>query len=528
MREFIISIIAFSEGRRLIAMKNRDKLRAKASAIASSVAAGAMRQDLARSNMSSYRLYRIIAVLMLVEVLSSLEISMVYTAFPTIQREFNDPHMTGWLLTSFLLVQAGTAAVGGRLGDIFGRKLLLVVIVAICILGSLVSAMAPSLELIILGRTAQGVSGAILPLCYGITRQATTPKSTPFFIGCLTGAYAFAAALGYIVAGYLTDTGSWRSIFWFTASYGAAILPLLLLVVPEFRNPAASKNLDILGGLLFMPAIASLLYGVMLLGKAGWNSLDALTFLSAGAAILACWYWYEARHKDPLIDVSLLREPKIAMGNVCICLMAMGGSQVGLLSMMILQQPAETGIGFGVTATLAGVLKLPANVATAASAALAGWIAGKYGAHRAVLQGAVVGMLAWGFLVFFHSNLWLVIFGTIAAAFSIGMLLAALPNMILEASPLERSSETTGLAAVLRGIGITMGTQILTTMLAGSRTSLPGSSANFASEAAYQRCFGFVALTLATIAILCHFVDAQKLDRSSRARALLPDARTNQ
>lgn len=472
----------------------------------------AIREKPASGEMSNYRLYCIIAVLMVVEVLSSLEISMVYVAFPTIQREFDDPHMTSWLLTSFLLVQAGTAAVGGRLGDIFGRKRLLAIIVVICVLGSLVSAVAPNLELIIAGRAAQGVSGAILPLCYGITRQVTTPTSAPFFIGCLTGAYAFAAAMGYIVAGYLTDMGSWRFIFWFTVIYGAAALPLLLLVVPEYRNPAATRNLDIMGGLMFMPAIASLLYGVMLITRSGWGGADALAFLATGIAVLAYWFWYEGRHENPLIDVRLLREPKIAMGNVCIFLMAMGGSQVGLISMMILQQPAATGVGFGATATLAGVLKLPANVATAASAALAGWVAGKYGAYRAVLQGAVIGMAAWGFLVVFHDGLWLVIFGTIVAAFSIGMLLAALPNMILEASPLERSSETTGLAAVLRGIGITMGAQILTTILASSRVSLPGSGASFASETAYQLCFGFIALTLAVIVILCHFVTPQRLN----------------
>ncbi|MFA7270353.1 MAG: MFS transporter [Sterolibacterium sp.] len=451
---------------------------------------------------------------MMVEVLSSLEISMVFTAFPTIQREFNDPHMTGWLLTSFLLVQAGTAAVGGRLGDIFGRKRLLTIIIAICILGSFVSAVAPNLELIILGRAAQGVSGAILPLCYGITRQVTTPKSAPFYIGCLTGAYAFAAAMGYIVAGYLTDMGSWRFIFWFTVIYGVTVLPLLLLVVPECRNPPTSKHLDIVGGLLFMPAIACLLYGVMLVGKLGWHAADTLVFLSLGSAILVYWFWHEARHEDPLIDVSLMREPKIAMGNVCIFLVGMGGSQIGLISMLILQQPAATGVGFGVTATLAGILKLPANIATALSAALSGWIAGKYGAHRAVLQGAVIGTLAWGFLIFFHASLWLTMLGIIVAAFSVGMLLAALPNMILEASPLERSSETTGLAAVLRGIGITMGAQILTTILAGSRVSLPGSNANFASETAYWLCFGYIALTVVVIVLLSLFINPQRLNGS--------------
>lgn len=472
-------------------------------------------ENSARGDVPNHRLYRTIAVLMMVEVLSSLEISMVYTAFPTIQREFNDPHRTGWLLTSFLLVQAGTAAVGGRLGDIFGRKRLLLIIISICIVGSLVSAVASNLELIILGRAAQGVSGAILPLCYGIARQATTPERAPFFVGCLAGAYAFAAAMGYIVAGYLTDIGSWRSIFWFTVIYGGVILPLLSLLVAEFKSPLGAKNLDIAGGLLFMPAIGSLLYGIVLVARSGWRSADTLSYLSVGAALLACWFRHEARHDDPLIDVRLLREPKIAMGNVCMVLMAMGGSQVGLISMMILQQPPATGVGLGLTATLAGILKLPANVTTAASAALAGWIAGKYGAHRAVLQGAAIGTLAWGFLLFFHDTAWLVVLAIVVAALSIGMLLAALPNMILEASPLARSSETTGLAAVLRGIGITLGAQILTTFLAGSRVKLPGSEASFASEDAYRLCFGYIASTLAAIVVLCLFVTPQRLKRSS-------------
>lgn len=441
------------------------------------------------------------AVLLLVEVLSSLETSMIYSALPTITREFKDIASVGWILTGFLLVQAGTAAIGARLGDIYGRQRLLMILVALCGIGSLISAVAPTIELIIFGRAIQGASGAILPLCYGLTRQLAPQGSAPFWIGCLTGAYSFAAGLGYFLGGYLSDIGSWRSIFSFTAGYSLLLLPLLLLV-PQIRNPLASKKIDILGGVLFVPAVGAVLYGLTQAPKWGWTSPGALAFMLGGAALLAVWFWWEARHANPLIDVKLLRRREVLVGNACGGLASLGMMQLPLISMLILQQPVLAGVGLAVSATVAGILKLPSNIGSLFAAPFSGWISTKYGSRWALLLGSLVGAVAWTLFVPLHATVTQVVAVSVLCAFGSSMLLAAIPNTILEGAPLDRSSEVTGLSAVIRGMFSAVGAQTITMLLASTQAVDPASGARFPTEEAYDLAFSFVAGTAALAAAL--------------------------
>jgi MFS family permease len=445
------------------------------------------------------RFYTIMGVLLLVEVLSSLETSMIYSALPTIAREFGGMGSVGWLLTAFMLVSAGVAAVGARLGDIFGRQRLLLILVAFCGVGSLISAFAPTMELIILGRAIQGASGAILPLCYGLTRQLAPKGSAPFWIGCLTGAYAFASGLGYFLGGYLSDIGSWRSIFSFTAIYSVLLLPLLLLV-PQIPSAAIRRGLDVLGGVLLVPAVAAILYGISVAPKVGWTSPTALGFVVGGAALLAVWAWWEARHDNPLIDVKLLRRREVLIGNVCGALATMGMMQLPLVTMLILQQPVVAGVGLAVTATMAGLLKLPSNVGSLIAAPLSGWMSTRFGSRWALLAGSALGAVAWALFVPFHATVTQVVVVSVLCAFGSSMLLAAIPNTILEGAPLDRSSEVTGLSAVIRGMFGAIGAQTITMLLASSQAKDPLSGSLFPTEQAYDLTFAFVAGTAAAAA----------------------------
>src|SRR5690606_23751207 len=114
----------------------------------------------------------IITILVLVEIISAFETSMVFAAIPTIIRDFNsDAGTVGWAVTAFLLVAAAAAAVCGRIGDMYGRERVLIVLLAAATVGSLVSALGDSIGAIIVGRAIQGVAGAILPLCIGLARE---------------------------------------------------------------------------------------------------------------------------------------------------------------------------------------------------------------------------------------------------------------------------------------------------------------------------------------------------------------------
>lgn len=459
-------------------------------------------EDGGGSGISRNRFYAAMSVLLLVEILGSMEQTMILSAIPVVVRQFGDVQKVGWLMTSFGLVTAATAAIGGRLGDIFGRRRLLVIVVALGGIGSLISAVASTLEWIIVGRAIQGTAGIILPLCYGIVRDLAPPGKSPFWIGLITGGYAFAAAFGYIIGGYFADAGHWQSLFFFTAATAIVSILLILLIIPLGSRQGSSGRLDIVGGVLFAPAVAAVLYGITKGPTLGWSSATPWLFIGGGLATLIFWVWYESRCKDPLIDVRLLMVGPVAVGNICSALTAIGSMQLAFILFMLLQQPVVAGVGLGVTATLAGILKLPSNATSLLGAPLGGWIATRYGTRWTVIAGGVISALSWGTLIFAHYSLTEVIIASVFCGLGNILVLVGIPNMVLEGAPKERSSEATGMVSVLRGLFSAVGSQVVALLLSLSVVVDPLSGAKLPSDHGYKLVFFAVACSSIVMLIL--------------------------
>ncbi len=472
--------------------------------------------------MSNARFAAIVGTLMLVELLSSMETSMVVAALPTIARQFHDLTGTGWLMAGFALVQAASAAIMGRFGDLFGRKRVLVIVTVLCLVGSLISATSDSLTGVIAGRCLQGASGAILPLAYGIIRQIVAAPKVPFWVGCLTGVYVVGTGGGFIAGGFLTELGNWPLLFHITAAYAAAVLLPLIFIVPE-STPAVSgwASVDLLGGALFAPAVALALYGMTAqpgLFGASWLPISCTV---AGLALLAIWFSYEWRHADPLIDVRLLVKPPIAVANACYALVGLSLAQAPVLLMFLIQQPRWTGVGMGLGAGIAGLIKLPSNGASTAVSPVAGWACGRYSGRTVATAGALIGTGALLFLTFYHQQLWQAVLASIVSTVSTTILLVAVPNMIIETAPEERVSEATGLAVVTKGIFAAIGTQIMTALLAWHQVG-DSSGTHFPSSDAYGKAIGFMCLCTMAMAVIT-YLGRYWMQRGARELSLAAD-----
>ena len=466
--------------------------------------------------LSRQKFLAVMAVLTLTEALSSLEHTMVFAAMPAIAREEGLTE-SGWIVTIFLLVQAATAAIGARLGDMFGRRRVLIVLIGLCMLGSLLSAIAGNFAIVILGRSLQGASGAILALCYGIAKKYSPAESAPFWVGVLTGGYAVASAAGYLLGGYLSDIGSWRDIFWLGAGYAVFLLPLVWLVIPADPARGPAGRIDIVGGLLFAPAIALLLYGLTRGSSNGWLNINTLLFIAAGVVLTAFWARHEYRHEQPLLDVRLFTKPKVRLGNICGALAALSVMQLPLIFMTLMQQPPETGAGLGQTATMAGVLKLPSNILAFFAATLGGYICAKRGGATGILAGGVLAVLSWTALIFVRDSLWPTFACMLVCAFSSSILLSAVPNILLEDAPEDRASEVVGFSSTIRGMASAIGAQLIILGLASSQVPGPGGS-GVPSPDAYLITILYVILCSIAITLL-------SLRAVRRERAELPGHR---
>lgn len=436
------------------------------------------------------RLLPIMVVLIALEVMSSLEANMIYTALPTIARETGGAQFSGWLIAGFALVQAVSAAIGGRLGDLYGRRLIMVAVCIICAAGSLVSATHSDIHWVVAGRAIQGVSGAILPLCYGIMRQLVPPARVPFWIGIFAGAYAASGALGFALGGTLTESIGWHAIFWVSSALPLLLLIPLLVVIPALSPVRDPQPLDLAGGLLFAVAIAGLL-GALTFGKTwGWFSPLTLGTLAASVAVGAFWVFHEARCRNPLIDVRLLLIPEIALGNACFFLFGLSAMQMPLVVMALIQQPVWTGVGLGIGAAMTGLLKFPSSFVGMVGAPFGGLLSTSRSPRFSAVVGTTITTCGWLSVTLFHDTLIAVVIAMIVMGFGSAMILASVGAVIVSSAPQARTSEATGMAAVTRTVGLAAGAQLATVLLATSLYEQNGVS--YPSPAAY-------ALTLAVI-----------------------------
>ena len=445
----------------------------------------------------------LLPVLVIAEITSSFEISMMYAALATLLREFGDPAGVGWVITAYLLVGSVSAALCSRLGDLFGRRRLALAMLACSFAGSLISLSSTSLAGLVAGRGLQGLSAALLPLAVGLVREHLPTARVPVAIGWIAAMASFSAGVGILLGGVLVDTLGWRWIFGFSA--GHALLAWLLVAwkVPRDRpRPGATRgvrDIDLLGGVLYAPAIAAVLWALSRLKAHGPGDPLTLALLLGGAFVLGVWARWEWRHPDPLIDVRRVGQRQVGLAMVLMLLFGLGTSQLMLVLMLLAQQPAWTGVGLGLTATLAGAIKLPSNFMGLVGAPWSGRIAARDGARRAALWGSLIISAGWLGLSAWHAEPWQLVAGALVVTLGGSMLFAAVPNLIVEVAPAERTSEITGLSQVVRTVGSAVGTQGASLLLAAWTVSdAAHAPAAFPSAQAYL--VTFAAITACAVA----------------------------
>lgn len=438
------------------------------------------------------RLLVILVVLALTEINSAFEVGMVYGVVGSLMREFG-PAATGWIISSFLLVGAISAALGSRLGDIFGRRRVVMVMLALAMTGSLINALSTDLAGLILGRSIQGVAAALLPLCIGLVREYFPAPRVPKAIGWLAAIASFSAMLGIVVGGAMADTVGWRATFWLAAGHALVSLSCVVVFLPASRAYGISGKFDWLGGVMFAPAIAALLLALELWRRAGANDAKFLGFLIAGIALMSAWVCQELRHPEPMLDVRQLGTRQLGLTMLLMGLFGLGMSQLMLMVLLIAQQPAWTGIGLGLTATVAAWLKIPSGLSGLVGSPWGGHVSARSGARRAAIIGALVTSAGWVAFAFWHDSIVQLVACSVTCTIGGAALYAAIPNLVVEVAPPERTSELNGMSHVFRTVGTAIGTQVVTLLLATeTAVAIDGASTKHPTPTAFMLAFAAI------------------------------------
>lgn len=397
----------------------------------------------------------VLAALITAETTAAFEASMLMAALPRLIAEFQlKATDAGWAFTCFTLVAAVSAAIGGKLGDLFGRKKVLNVVLLLSLLGSIVSLGIGTFPAIIAGRAVQGVTGAVLPLVVGISREAVEPRRVPVTIAVVAGTATLASGVGHFVSGVLIQYTTWHAIF-----VAAAALAAFAAVLCRFclrRSPAThvkGEKLDVAGAALFVPALTLILYGMTASQTRGWASPAVLGTSAAGVALCLFWVWWELRVPKPMLNLRLLAVPTYALIMsivISFAFSAIGGMQ--LVIPLLFQSPADAPVGLGMTPTAFGMMALGLAVLGFLFAPVSGVVARRAGAKRSMLLGMAILMFGVPCHFLLRDSLPVMIFVLGLTAVGNTFAFTAIPNLLAEILPKENMSEGMGFAGMIRSL----------------------------------------------------------------------------
>jgi len=365
----------------------------------------------------------VLAATILATALAFIDASSTNVALPALQTSFGATIVElQWVINAYTLSLAALMLPGGALADRFGRARVFAVGIAIFALASLWCGLAPTTGHLIAARALQGAGGALLiPGSLALISASFPSEIRGRAIGLWSGFSALAAAIGPVVGGWLIDTLSWRWIFLLNVPVGATILVIVVMRVPESRDPEA-RPVDLPGAALVVAGLAALAYG--LIGSQTRGFADPLVFaaLAAGAASLTAFLAVEAYTAAPMAPLGLFRSRTFGGANLLTLLLygALGGALFFLPLNLIQVQ--------GYTATQAGAALLPFVLLLFFLSRWAGGLVDRYGARRPLIIGPSLAALGFGLFALGAGggSYWLTTFPA-TAALGLGMAVTVAP-----------------------------------------------------------------------------------------------------
>ncbi|GAA3226829.1 MFS transporter [Actinocorallia longicatena] len=426
------------------------------------------------------------------------------------------PGDVSWVMSAYLMAAAVLTPVIGRLGDMTGKRRMLIIVLAVFTAAGVAAALVTNVWALVACRVLQGVGGGIYPLCFGIIADGFPARRRPVALGVVSALTGIGAGGGLILGGLLLDHASWQWIFWSGAIIsGCALLGTVLLPGGGPRSPG---RIDVVGVLLVTVGLTVPLFALTRTPAWGWGDPRTLGLFLAGGAVLALFVRHELRTDDPLVDMRVLARPVVWITNVTVLLFGFGMFGAFVLVLELAQAPASPGPGFGLDATGAGLLLIPGTVAMLAAGAASGRIWHRLGPRTPLTTGSLTAAAALALLATEHGSRWTVTLLATAVLAGIGLGMAAVPNIIAEAVPPDRTGESNGVNALLRSVGAALGSQIVATLLASGRTPAHPSPADPALTCSFWLC----ATALTTAGLLLSRLTPHQ--RSRPPSAALPAA----
>lgn len=387
---------------------------------------------------------------------------------------------TTWAITATLLAAAVATPVIGRLGDMYGKRRMLLISLALLVTGSVVGALSDTLTPMVVGRTLQGLAAGVIPLGISIMRDELPAERLGAATALMSASLGVGGALGLPAAALLAERADWHMLFWTAAGFGVLATVLVARLVPESAVRSGGR-FDVAGAAGLSIALVCLLLAISKGAAWGWTSGLTLGLFLASALTLALWGRWELRSARPLVDLRTTARRQVLLTNLASAVFGFAMFAMSLLMPQVIQLPKATGYGLGETMLTVGLVMAPSGLVMMAMAPLSARISKNQGPKVTLMIGALVVASGYGLNIALMSAIWHLVLVSCVIGAGIGLAYGAMPALVMAAVPVSETAAANSLNTLMRSIGTSISSAVAGVVLAemtitlGS-TTLPAQS----------------------------------------------------
>ncbi|MGH3758903.1 MFS transporter [Actinophytocola sp.] len=378
-----------------------------------------------------------------------------------------------WLLTVTMLAGAVCAPMGGRLGDMVGKRKVLAFALAVMAAGSLLGAVAWSFGSLLAARMLQGAAFGVLPLGISILKDELPPDRVMAGTATMSSTLGVGAAVGMPLAGVIGQLLNWHAVFWTATAASLLMLVLVLVFVPESPVRAGGR-FDVVGAFGLTAGLVALLLPISQGSQWGWASLPTIALFTGSAVVLAAWSLHQLRVRSPLVDLRTSTRPVVLLTNLATTLVGVGMFASFMLTPLQLQASTATEYGFGVTVLVAGVCMIPMGLGMLIFSHVSARLSARRGAHVTLLTGTLIMFVANVCQALLPGNLVLLMGVLMTVSIGAALCFSAMPTLIMNWVPITETASANSLNALLRTIGTSSCAAIGGTLLAAYTIDVSG------------------------------------------------------
>ena len=418
------------------------------------------------------------------------------------------PANTAWIITATLLAGAVSVPIAGRMGDLFGKKKMMLLLTLPLILGGVVCAVAPTVEIMIAGRALQGLGAGIVPLGIAMLRDLVPKEKLSSAIATVSATLGVGGAIGLPISAAVIEFADWRVLFWASAAVTLLVAIAIFSFIPTTPAGAAGQRFDGLGALGLAVGLISLILAVSKGSGWGWTSTTTLGLFALAAVAFVLWGFWETRTKDPLVDLRTTVRPRVLLTNIASIFVGFGMYASMLVMPQILQLPGSTGYGLGQSILAAGLWLAPPGLMMLVLSPVGGRLSNKRGPKFTLVLGVAILALGYGVGVLGMGTTWGILATGLVINSGVALAYGAMPSIIMSSVPRSETASANGFNTLMRSLGTTIGAAVIGLVLAQMTTPLGG--VEVPSEVGFRTALLIGAGVSALAAVIAAFIPAVK------------------